>query len=325
MAKLCVPWLLIFLCACENEVSITAPGNPLPVAYCLLDPADSTQRLLISQAYNLKQTGQEINPDSLLINPECRAIIERSENGHSGGICVLNFREESFRQTDIARYIRISLEAECRILTGSGYSLHVFDKEGKEIFSGETNVIGPLKLLDPMPVPGRELTLSAAQGYLIRWAPALNAGVYQTVIYFNYLESGSFGIDSLQLRIPLRINISYEQVHPISQQMSGVHFFDAVRNGIEYKPGIRRKAAGLDFELIAGGEEFAIYVGQEVNGMNDFGRLEYYSNFDRAKGFFSSRSSVWARDIKLSNMTHDSLAASEFTRHLGFVFSGEEL
>ena len=327
MQRISLICLLFLLFSCENQVDIHFSGDKIPVAYCILDLQDSIQQISLSQSYLPDYEGKE-NGVGIADFKELSgysAYVEMWDNEDVREIYYFENSGINDPPGEPDSIYRMILESSFTVNYGVRYKLYVVDDQDEEVFSGETVTVGNLKVLDPLLVPGRELTLTLDQGYFMSWEPPGYARVYQPIVYFNYLESDFETVRKKQLKIPLSININSEQIHVIRQFMSGRHFFLAVREGIPYVPGLRRKAENLDFEILAGGEELSIYLGKEIYGTSDFGQLNEYGNFDDAKGIFSSRSSAWVRGIELSYITHDSLATGLYTRQLGFIPSGEEL
>jgi len=317
--------LFLLVLSCENQVDIHATGDQIPVAYCILDLDDSIQKISISQSYHPEyQSDKAYGVPSYEVLSGYSAYVERWENEELRETFSFTQAKENQPENSESPY-RLVLESSFDVHSGAIYKLRVTDDQAFEVFRGETVTVGSLRVLDPIIVPGRELTLTLDQGYFTRWEPPEYAWVYQTIVYFNYLESDLDEIRPLQVEIPLSVNFSSERIHPISQFMSGRHFYMALRNAIPYVPGVRRKAISLDFEILAGGEELSIYLGKGLSGMSDFGQLKEYSSFDRANGIFSSRLSSWIRGVDLSYITIDSLATGLYTRQLGFISSGEEL
>jgi hypothetical protein len=55
--------ILSILPGCETEVNLIAPGEPIPVVYCLLDPADSIQYIRVATTYPVYPGETDFRPD----------------------------------------------------------------------------------------------------------------------------------------------------------------------------------------------------------------------------------------------------------------------
>jgi hypothetical protein len=303
------------MASCDNRVDINLPGEPVHVAYCILDTHDSIQKIKLSRSYLPDSEGIGSNYNNIDNYDEYSAFIEEMDSGDR-----FNFFYEDIILDSSGSAAFLIMKTECWVKPGSAYKLVVNDGKDK-VLEGITRTVGSLEVLDPIELPGRELTITTGQGYMLRWAPAENARVYQPVVYFNYVESGDATSLRRQVRIPLRININDEKIHNITQFMSGGNFYRTIADNIK-RDGKKRVALSLDFEIMAGGEELSVYIGQETDGISDFGQLEAYSNLEGGKGIFSSRCSVWVRNVELSYITLDSLALNPITIGLGFEKSG---
>ena len=58
--------------ACSTDVELIAPGDPIPVVYCLLDPEDSIQYVRIGSTYSVYPGDTNFRPDQkeILVDQE---------------------------------------------------------------------------------------------------------------------------------------------------------------------------------------------------------------------------------------------------------------
>ncbi|MCD6347981.1 MAG: DUF4249 family protein [Bacteroidales bacterium] len=321
--------LIVILTACNNDVDMNTTGEAIPVVHCLIDPSDSVHYCRLGRTYKSDDEGATISPpkDSLMLIWKSYGYVEIFRKGLSESEFIyfepaLDIgRETGFfpEHGNLVMKINYCFQPADRCV------LYLFLPDKERITSAETTIVGQIEILDPTPIPSRELTLTPEQGYLIRWITAPQATIYQPIVYVNFLEADSASINPKQIRIPLQIHFFDTENSSVSQFMSGLHFYKELGSQISEKTGIKREIISLDFEIAFGSEELALAVAEAIYGKNDFGNIKDFTNFDMAKGVFASRSTKKVKNIRLSYITKDSLATSVYTKHLGFIPSGERL
>ncbi len=86
--------LLLVITACTTDIELIAPGDLLPVVYCLLDPEDSIQYVRLGSTY-------VINPGDTMFKPAQEKILIDEE------ILVYLSAEYSDRQQEVFYASRI--------------------------------------------------------------------------------------------------------------------------------------------------------------------------------------------------------------------------
>jgi hypothetical protein len=105
----------------------------------------------------------------------------------------------------------------------------------------------------------------------------------------------------------------------LTKDISGSRFFNILDDYIPVDDGVTRKAQGLDFLILSGGEEIKFYI--ESTAPSDGALMEkpVYTNFTNGLGVFSTVSKAEIDMIPLGSVTIDSLAYGQLTKQLSFL------
>ena len=315
--------LMLILASCEEEIDITGDHDSLPVVYCLLDPADSIHYLRISRSFVVKSNPNEIDipSDSLILNDDFYAYLEEEKPGGTGDITYFDPARVSERDSGFfPQEGLVTMSVKRKIKAGEIYGLYIHLPGTPKLLHGNTNVIKPVKILDPSPLPGRETTILHGQGYTMRWSSSSEYSVYQPIIRINYYEGDSIFHSLKSVELNRRVVFVNESSEYISSFINGASFFkQLIENMNEPPAGEKRKIVSFDVELYAGGEELALAASTGYGAFQSFTGLNDYSNIDGAAGVFSCISSAVSINNRFSDFTIDYLAMSDSTKHLGFL------
>jgi len=314
-------WLLCFA-ACDESIDITGRVQPIPVVYCFLSPDDSIQVLRLSKTFggDADTTGLPPDPEDMVYNPvpeiflagdilpEMQQFYPCKQNQ--------NISKDSgwFPMTGAQVF-----EAKCKIQPSTRYTLLLYFKDESRIVFAETvSPASDFKVIDPIPVPGREVDLFSGRDYYIRFNPVANAHIYQTKVEFIF--------DEIRLGERTRRSV-YVQLVPdfienlaplfVEQRFSAAEFYRAVTSSVYSDPEISRIPVGFTFHVACGGYELATYVKSQTV-INSFSEIDY-TNLSNARGLFSFIIHRKIENLPLSRWTIDSLAFGERTKNLGFL------
>lgn len=321
--------LFVFLInSCESDIDLIFESSSKPVVYCLLNPKDSIQYIRISRSFIVRgnPAGQPVSPDSLILNENFYAYLE-SENP-DGTRKIHYFQMTSINQRDSGLFPRDGLvvfQTNCPVQGGNEYGLYIHFPERPMLVAGSVTVVNPVEILDPDPLPGREVTFLEDQGYLVRWTKSVKFAVYQPLIRFIFLE----GDKNFQIRrevdMPQPMVYGDSENAILTSYLNGAGFIDdLVANLSVPDSGLRRKIIGFDLLMTTGGPELAVFTRSGQNAIGSFTGMDEYSNLDGAVGIFSSVTYMGTFNNRLSDLTINYLADSEKTRHLKFLKFNED-
>lgn len=316
------------LTSCSEELNLVSDSGYSPVVYCVLNPADSVHYLRIGKSYSYYGDANKYTPpsDSLVYHENFRAYLVGIMEGEPEECyyfepAIMNFRDTGFFHPDNLEL----LEVKCRLKVGWEYSLYIYSPDLPDIIAGSTTIIEAVKILHPVNLPGREVTLLPNQGCYIRWFHSSEYAIYQPMMRIHYREgnSESQSHKSLDYYLPVKTSISGLTI--LSGFIGGANFFNHLLKSLGTpNSGERRQMIGFGIEIWAGGEELNLLVIQSGENNIPIGGAQDYSNLDGAAGIFSSRVFSGSYNNRFTDISINYLAMSEETAHLGFLAYGEE-
>ncbi len=313
--------MMAFLSSCDTEFQINAENQEVPIVYCVLNTASNTQYLKLNKTYLLDKAAFDNPPsqDSVYFDGNIQVVLEGWDNGRVTEVFVFEPTSEIPKDPGFfPNENNIIYKTKATIRSESKYSISIYLENKEKIVYAETESLGPLQVIDPLSVPERKISLNIGQNYNCSWKPVDNAGIYQVIINFYYMEYD--GQDSTQQLFvwPQSFTSPMTNVESLSKDISGSRFFYILNENIPEKEGITRKAMGMDFEILSGGQEIKFYI--ESTAPSDGALMEkpVYTNFTNGLGVFSTVSKALIPMIPLGSVTIDSLAYGQLTKHLGF-------
>jgi hypothetical protein len=319
---------LLMLLSCEEEVVVMGDYPSKPIVYCILNPGDSIHYLRISKSFVIREDPERIviDSDSLIFKEEFYAYLEEEKPDRSGQVEF--FYPSQFTQRDSGLFPGkglATLSANMKVRPGMPYGLYINIPGLPRVLSGSIDVIVPVKVLDPDPLPGRRTTILPDQGYTLRWSSSSKYSVYQVSMNLNYLEGDAEFNTSKSLELPWPLIYVNNDSPIISYYINPASFYKKLIRDLSAPPqGMKRKIIGFDIEISSGGEELSLASQMSDNYYESFYGLNDYSNVDGAIGVFSSFSLDGSYNNLFSDFTIDYLATSDSTSHLGFLKHDED-
>ncbi|MFA6128710.1 MAG: hypothetical protein WC699_15530 [Bacteroidales bacterium] len=323
MKKFLVVGLIYFsFIRCSNEIDIHVNLGYLPVVYCILNLNSETQHVRVSRTYrsDSENTGKPPVSDSLIIREPCEIYIEKwsdeklvetylftkTGNSKDSGFFPVQGQEtysSNFHAQPLTRYL-----------------LYVYFPDINKVVSGVTLTTSYPVSEDPKPDLPRSITITRERGYTARWFTVRQAGIYQGVFSLIYLESLGEGttFHSIQWFLPNVLNDRPDEL--ITQEINPKRFFDRLVQGIPVIPDIQRELVGVEFTLIAGGEEIGLSL--RTSDIQGFSTSSDYTNLDNGIGLFSSIARTHVRNLVFSNLTEDAICTDPELKFLNFKKSG---
>lgn len=314
--------VLITLTGCETDIELIAPGDPLPVVYCLLDPEDSIQYVRIGSTFAVNPDNPDFKPaqDKILIHEDVLVYLtaeysDRKQEVFYGNQIDTIPKDSGWFPSTVNQMYAIP----CKIKPDTRYSLYIHFQETDRIVHGETISLGSLfTIIDPEIVPGREATLLPGIDFFVRFQPLTNGSVFQSTMTFRYAEIKGGNRTDCSMVLPQKLVFEDNTTLKYAEQrISGERFLIDVSRTIKSEPDIRRIPLGLDFHISCGGDDLALKISAE-NNTQSFSILEV-NNFDNAFGVFSCLTHRYVRNVPISHFTIDTLALGPLTRELGFL------
>jgi hypothetical protein len=314
---------LALLASCTEEVEVNAFGTPVNVVYCLLNARQDIQYVRIGRSYQGSQnsTGTRPGPDSISWQKKFRVYIEELDDNKTVSD-IYHFSPSVNTIKDSGFFSQDGLdiyEARFRPEPLHNYNLYVYFEDDNLITSGSTTIPGDIKIIDPLPVPGRKINLQSGSNFTIRWEPAELARVYQTFLRVYYREEpfSDTGLKNIVMNSSVTFEISSPKM--IEKSISGNNFMRECIEQVDSSLSVTREIVNVSFEMYMGGEELGFYYYSQSGQNNLSSSLNDYTNLTNGIGVFSSINRIQISNLELSNPTLDELAYSDKTRKLGFL------
>ena len=314
--------MVTLLASCETDFQVNAENQEVPIVYCVLNNGSTTQYVKLNKSYLIDKPAfsNPPNQDSVYFDGNIQVVLEEWDNGKVSEIFIFEPTSEIPKDTGFFPVDNnIIYKTEATIKPEKKYSLSIYLENKEKIVYAETTSMGNLSVIDPLDIPERKVSLNVGQNYVCSWKPVDNAGIYQVIINFQYMEYE--GTDSIQKTMvwPQAFTSPLTNAETLSKDISGSRFFYIVNEKLEVKPGITRKALGVDFVILSGGEEIKFYI--ESTAPSDGALMEkpIYTNVTNGLGVFSTVSKAEISLLPLGAVTIDSLAYGQTTNGLGFL------
>lgn len=317
---------ILLFAACEEEINLHGDAKSLPVVYCLLDVNDSVQYVRVSRSYLYPEEMGLVKPDadSMVIRDDFEIYIEYIENGQMVDLYVFSEVTDFVKDTGFfpAQGQRV-YQSDFKVKQGGRYALYLCFKDRPTILYGDIIAVDPVKLIDPLMIPARKITLSEEQHLTVRWLVGEHAGLYQAQFGFNYLEEIADNQVSKRLAIDLPIKYSDIQNLVLTQKLNGHHFLSTLADQIEINPLAIRIPISFDFTMVYMGYEMNLYVRPDTEVSSAIPAPLDFSNIYNSLGVFSSFGILQSQNLELSVLTIDTIAHGQITKNLSFLDSGQ--
>lgn len=315
--------ILMFLTSsCETAFQVNAENQEVPILYCVLNNGSDTQYLKLNKTYLLDKAAfsNPPNQDSVYFQGNIQIVLEEWSDENVSNIFLFEQTTEIPKDTGFfPSENNIVYTTQASIKPETKYSVSIYLENKEKIVYAETTSMGKLRVIDPVGIPERKISLNIGQNYNCSWKPVDNAGIYQVVINFNYMEYAGSDSTPKTMVWPQAFTSPLTNAETLSKDISGSRFFYIVRDNLKAQPGITRKALGMDFIILSGGEEIKYYI--ESTAPSDGALMEkpIYTNVTNGLGVFSTVSKAEIPMLPFGSVTVDSLAYSQLTGDLGFL------
>jgi len=303
---------------CAEEIDLEGDLKSVPVVYCLLDLNSDNQLVRISRTWLPDPENPVLPPaaDSLIISEPAEVYIEKWVENVPAGTYL-------FTKTTLAKdsgyfpgkgqdvYL-----ANFKPDTSLRYVLYVYFPGLKKVLSAETVTTKFPIPEDPRGDLPREITITRDRGYTTRWFSVQNAGCYQGIFTLNYLEKISESYAFHQISWPFDNVIIDRTDELIAQELNPDRFFNVLIQNIPINPDAQRELIGMEFTLIAGGQELGISL--RTSDIRDFALDNDFTNVDNGIGLFSSIARTRVTNLKFSDLTFEAIASDSALIPLNF-------
>lgn len=335
---------LFFAIGCDNELDIIEEGGDIPIVYGFLSASDTIQLIRVERAFVDENTSGLVlaqNPDNFFYDENTTVSLVNLDTEESFQLNRIDGNEIGF-----ARDTTGIFASRPNILYSLDSELLNFDEQDEEtifelqiqrpgelpLVTAQSRVVGESSIRRPL-----ENNPSLDFGNFInpveiRWRKGVNARIYDVMIQFNYQERPILGGDWVNRFVVWRIaqNIEDESTNESQIEIteSPENFYNFLASTIPVDDSVVRRAVDADVMVVGGGggtnatDEVDIVEYIRVEGANlgitATQVVPSVSNLSEGLGIFGSTFTTVLTEVRLTDLTKDSLNNGVITRNLGF-------
>ncbi|MDD4645204.1 MAG: hypothetical protein PHY99_04370 [Bacteroidales bacterium] len=308
--------------SCTTEIDINSENQNVPIVYCVLNSADSFQYVRLQKTYLVDSKAGETPPDqdSVYFSGEIVVNIERLSEGQ------VVETHRFYPTTEIPKDSgffpsekNILYRAKMTIVPNSVYRLYIYLGSKEKVLYSEATTLSALKVLNPLPLKQRKISLYDGTNYICQWEPVTNAGIYQVAVRFKYKETAGGVTKTKFIDWPQALASQNAGSDYLSSSISGARFMHILDENLAVEAGVVRQVIGLDFYIVSGSIEMSYYIQSTSPTEGALMEKPVYNNITNGLGLFATESRVNIPDLILSPVTIDSIAYGQYTKNLGFL------
>lgn len=312
--------LLLVLISCKNEVRVNMDNDGLPVVYCVLDVDDTLQQVRLAKSFFPEKgyTDQE-HLTVATFNEPVEIYIEEWKDQQNP--VIYNFHEADTVRQDTGYFANPSFklyQAALKPVPGVKYYLYLWFPERNVYTYASTVAVEHPVILSPAAIPGRKVTFSDMDDFIVELRLPANSGFHQfsfiltveehkndnlDVDYFNFGGQSYEGNNGQILMYLLNSSRFYLDLTQRYDTLTGMDF---------------RQITGLEFVTYSYGDEMRLYNQLFNNGSQPW-EIQSYSSFRDAFGLFSSKAHSRLTNLEFSDLTYHLLTVDSRYTHMKFI------
>ena len=312
--------VLLALVSCSNDIPVNMQNSGLPVVYCILSPDDSLQQVRLAKSFFPEKGYDSLNQMSIERWTEPVEIyLEEWKDPQQPVIHDFYPSETILQDTGYFANPSFSLyQARLRPEPGVTYYLYLWFPGRNYYAYAATTVVDHPEVLNPEGIPGRKVTFSDLDDFVVQFRPPANSGFHQfgfLLTIEEYLKSGF-----RQNRFEFGSELYEESSGQIALfQLSSERFYlDLLNRYDTITAPAYRKITGVEFVASSYGNELRLYNQLYNNGTQPW-EIQSYSSFVNGFGLFSSKSVSRVTNLELSSLTWQLLTRDYRYQHMKFT------
>jgi hypothetical protein len=314
-----ISFLLAFF-SCDNELDINMDIDGVPVIYCVLDMDDTSQVVRLAKSFFPEEDYWKY--DQLEIERWDEPVdiyIEEWTNSTSPNI--YDFSRLNRVRQDSGYFVTPSFELFEAIFTpvpNTEYILYLYFPEREYYAYARTFTVGHPDIIDPAYIPGRGVTFSDLDDYIVQFRPSSNSEFHQYSFILKIEEhrGNEFNVDYFDFGSTV-YESNTDQI--ITNKLSSARFYrDLTARYDELGDGDYRKVSSLEFIIYSFGREMRLYNQLYNNGTQPW-EIQTYTSFVNGMGVFSSVAHDRLTNLQLSRLTLDILTQDPRYENLRFI------
>lgn len=311
---------LMALFSCENVIDINMDTDGIPVVYCVMDMDDTSQIVRLAKTFFPDEDYWKYdNLELELWDEPVDIYIEEWSDANKPE--VYDFHPVDRIKPDTGYFINPSFQSYEAIFIpkpNTEYFLYVYFPERKYYAYAQSVSVDHPDIMDPSYIPGKGITFSDMDDYIVQFRPSLNSEFHQFSFILNIEEhrADQFNLDYFDFGSQIYEQNS-EQI--ITNRLSSARFYKELMARYDtLSEGDSRRISSLEFIIYSYGKEMRLYNQLYNNGTQPW-ETQTYSSFVNGIGLFTSVAHDRLTNLELSKLTMDLLTQDPRYTHMKFI------
>jgi len=295
-------------------------NDGLPFVYCILDMDDSLQQVRLAKSFFPAKGYDTLG--HLTIQRWTEPVeIYIEEWTDTENPVVYNFHQADTIRQDTGYFSNPSFtlyQAALKPVPNVKYFLYLYFPTRNMYTYASTLTIEHPEILTPAAIPGRKITFSDMDDFIVELRLPPNSGFHQ----FDFIFTIEEHIGS-ELKIDY-FNFGGQTYEANNSQLllyllNSSRFYSDLLNRYDTLSGSDyRRITGLEFSTYSYGDEMRLYNQLYNNGSQPW-EIQSYSSFKNGFGIFSSKSNKRITNLELSDLTYRLLTSDSRYAHMKFI------
>ncbi len=287
-------FISLFLVTCETDFDINAEWKDITVVYGALNQNDSIHYLRIQKAFLGKGNVMQmtLEPDSNLYPGKINVVVDEYNNSTFNKRYVLDtvniYDKDSgifFTSRQPVFYFPAFLNPNFQ------YHLTILKNNGETV-TAQTPLVGDFGIVSPIENSTLNFNPPGSDTRTFKWRPAPNAGRYQMIMRFNYLEINTYTGDSsyhyTEWYSPFIKAVSGSNAD-IELGFSNSAFFTMVENQVQKRDDVKRYPVDVELIFYVAATDLSLYIEINEPSSSIIQEKPEYTNISNGLGVFSAR------------------------------------
>jgi len=312
--------VLIALFSCDNEIDINMDVDGVPAVFCVMDMDDTSQIVRLAKSFFPgKDYWQYDHMDVELWDEPVEVYVEEWISPEE--VIIYEFHPVERIRQDTGYFNDPSYhlyEAIFKPIPDTEYFLYLYFPERGYYAYAQTLTVDHPHIMDPSYIPGKGVTFSDMDDYVVQFRPSANSEFHQFSFILNIEEhrADEFNLDYFDFGSQI-----YEQNTDqiITNRLSSARFYKSLTNRYDtLSEGDSRRITSLEFIIYSYGKEMRLYNQLYNNGTQPW-ETQTYSSFVNGIGVFTSVAHDRLTNLELSKLTIDILTKDPRYTHMKFL------
>ena len=312
--------VLLILISCENEVRVNMDNTGLPVVYCVLDVDDTLQQVRLAKSF-FPEKGYTDQAHLAVAQWDEPVEIYIEEWTDSENPTVYNFYKADTVRQDTGYFANPSFQlyqSAFKPKPKIKYYLYLWFPERNLYTYASTIAVEHPEIITPAAIPGRKITFSDMDDFIVELRLPLNSGFHQFSFVLTIEEHQGNDLKRDFFNFGGRCYDGNDG-QLLLYLLNSSRFYSDLRNKYDTLTGNDyRRIEGVEFVTYSYGEEMRLYNQLFNNGSQPW-EIQSFSSFKNGFGLFSSKTHRRLTNLELSDLTYRLLTSDPRYAHMKFI------